>query len=231
MLTDDQRKLWAAYQTAEGRAPRAEKLRTLDSFLDALEISPPSDWFPWARSIAEQVVDQGLNLVIRRPLFKRAVFPALLAGYQAHLPGCARWLAGLADHLRSNPECRERLRPEEATELGLLWAAIRDDPADRHSRLRLIEKVASRLRYSIHEVPSGVLYGIDGASPDQCLELEEELEEFCRLVELEPMHKRYADLIGECHLHFQAYRDYLLHREKYASYAAYLSQRAEMVGG
>jgi hypothetical protein len=231
MLTDHQRKLWEAYEAAEGRATRTEKLRALDSFLDALETSPTTDWFPWARSIAEQVVDHGLNLVIRRPLFKRAVFPALLTGYQEGLPGCARWLAGLADHLRSNPECREKLRPEEVTELGLLWAAIRHDPADRRSRLRLIDKVAYGLRYSIHEVPSGVLYGIDGASPEQCQELEEELEEFFRLVTQEGMQERYADLILACRLHFRGYRDYLLHREKYESYAAYLSQHTGMVGG
>jgi len=184
MLTDDQRKLWEVYEAAERRAPRSEKLRALKVFLDSLGTSPPTDWFPWARSIAEQVADNGLDFVIRRPLFVRAVFPALLDGYQAHLPGCARWLAGLADHLRHNPQCREQLPPDAATELGLLWAAIRHDPADRRSRLRVIDKVASWLRYSIHEVPSGILYGIDGASPEQCQELEEELEEFCGLVAL-----------------------------------------------
>jgi hypothetical protein len=231
MLTDEQRRLWQAYETAEGRAPRAEKLRALESFLDSLETSPPTDWFPWARSIAEQVVDHGHNLVIRRPLFERAVFPALLAGYEARLPGCARWLAGLADHLRSNSELREKLQPEQETELGLLWAAIRHDPDDRRSRLRLIDKVADRLRYAIHEVPCGVLYGIDVASPEQCQELEDELEEFCRLVAQAAMQERYAELIGACRRHFRAYRDYLLHREKYESYAAYLSQHAESVGG
>jgi hypothetical protein len=231
MLTDDQRKLWEAYEVAEGRAPRAEKLQALNAFLDALVISPPADWFPWARSVAEQVVDHGLNFVIRRPLFERAVFPALLAGYQARLPGSTRWLAGLADHLMHNPQCREQLPPDEATELGLLWAAIRHDPADRRSRLRVIDKIAYRLRYSIHEVPSGVLYGIDGASPEQCVELEEELEEFCRLVEQEGIQERYAELVRACRLHFRAYRDYLLHRGHYDSYAAYLSKHAARIGG
>lgn len=225
MLTDNQRKLWEVYEAAEGRAPRVEKLQALNAFLDALESSAPTDWYPWARSIAEQVVDHGLNLVIRRPLFQRAVFPALLAGYKASLPGCARWLAGLVD--QSNPECREKLGPGGATELALLWAAIRHDPGDRRSRLLLIDKVAYRLRYSIHEVPSGVLYGIDGASPEQCQELEEELAEFCRLVAQEGMQERYAELIRACRLHFRGYRDYLLLQEKYGSYAEYLSQHVE----
>ena len=75
MLTDVQRQFWDAYIAAESRAPRAEKLQSLDAFLDALTASPPTVWFPWARSIAEQVVDHGGDLVIRRPLFERAVFP------------------------------------------------------------------------------------------------------------------------------------------------------------
>jgi hypothetical protein len=231
MLTERQRKLWRTYEAAEGRAPREEKLRALVSFIGALETSPTTDWFPWARSIAEQVVDHGLNMVIGRPLFERALFPALLAGYQTRLPGCARWLAGLANHLVHNPQCCEQLQPDEATELGLLRAAIRHDSADRRSRHRLIDKVADRLRYSIHEVPSGVLYGTDGASPEQCHELEEELNEFCRLVDQERMRQPYAELTRSCRLHFRAYRVYLLHREKYQSYAVYLSLHAETVEG
>ncbi len=227
MLSEGQRKLWEAYQAAEGRAPRAEKLRALRVFLDSLGSSSPTDWFPWARSLAEQVVDHGLDLVIRRPLFESAIFPALLAGCHARLPGSARWLAGLADHLWGSPGCREKLQGKEATELGLLWAAIRHDPADRRSRLRLIDKIAYQLRYSIHEVPSGVLYGIDGASPEQCQELEEDLEEFCRLAAQEGMQEGYGDLIGACRLHFRGYRDYLLHREQYKSYAVYLSEHGE----
>jgi len=226
VLTDHQHELWAAYLAAESRAPRAEKLKALGTFLDALVTSPQTDWFPWARSIAEQVTDHGVNLVIRMPLFERAVFPALLAGYQARVPGCARWLAGLAEHLYRCRKCSEQLLPEEQTELGLLWAAIRQDPGDRRARLRLIDKTADRLSFSLHELPFGVLHGMDGATPEQCEELEKGLGEFCELVDQEGSQERYAELIRMCRVHFQAYRNYLLHRDKYRSYAEYLSQNA-----
>src|SRR5829696_5140397 len=155
MLNEVQRDLWNAYWEAENRAPRAQKLAALDAFLNVLTTSPPAQWFPWARWLAEQVVDQGADLVIRRPLFERAVFPALLAGFRAHLPGSARWLAGLAENLGRSPECREQLPPQEWTELGLLRAAVRDDPGDRRSRLRLIDTLADRVRFSLHELPAG----------------------------------------------------------------------------
>lgn len=226
MLTETQQKFWQAYKIEENRAPRAKKLLALGAFLDSLITSPPKEWYPWARSIAEQVVDNRLDFVIRRPLFERALFPALLAGYRAQLPGSARWLAGLSDQLLQCPDCRENLPQGESEELGLLRAALRHDPADRRSRLRLSEKLAVRLCYSLHELPSGVLYGMDGASPEECDELEVELVEFCELVSLEGMQDRHAELIGACRFHFRGYRDYLLHREKFASYAEYITLHA-----
>ena len=231
MLTDDQRKLWEAYEAAERRGPRAEMLQSLKAFLDSLATSPPADWFPWARSLAEQVVDHGLDFYIRQPLFERAVFPALLAGYQARLPGSARWLAGLCQNIYRSPACRQQLPPEESTELGMLWAALRHDPGDRRARVRLIKSIADRLRYSLHELPAGVLYGMDGASPEQCLELERELQEFCGLVAQEDMHETYANLIRDCGFHFRGYRDYLLHRERYQNYGEYIAHNDEMAGG
>ena len=122
VLTETQRELWEIYQESEGHSPRTAKLLALDAFLDALMVSPQTEWFPWARSIAEQVVDKGANMVIRRPLFERAVFPALLAGYRARMPGCARWMAGLfkTGNLSRSAKCCEQLLPEETTELGLL---------------------------------------------------------------------------------------------------------------
>jgi len=231
MLTEFQRKLWEAYQRAEERAPRGEKLLGLEAFVDALVVSPQAEWFSWARSIAEQVVDKGAHLVIRRPLFERAVFPALLAGFRTRLPGCARWLAGLFANVWRCPACREQLLPEETTEVGLLRAAVSHDPSDQQSRQRLIQKIADGLRYSVHEVPAGVLYGIDGASPEQCQELEEELDELCRLVGQEQLEQRYGQLIRTCRLHFRAYRDYLFNRDRYSSYEAFLCQYQRSVGG
>ena len=67
---------------------------------------------------------------------------------------------------------------------------------------------------------------MDGASPERCQELEEELE-FCGLVAQEEMDESYAQLIRACRRHFRAHQDYLLDREQYNSYAEYLSQHGE----
>lgn len=225
MLTPSQQNLWEAYEVIEGRAPRDEKLQALNVFLDSLVSSSTSDWFPWARSLAAEVLDKGKRLVIRRPLFERAVFPALLAGHLAELPGCARWLEALFDHLCHSPECQQQLPPAERTQRGLLRAALRHDPTDRKSRQRLIQLMTSQLRYSLHELPTGVLYGTDGASPDECQELQQEVEELCHLVAEENQGATYQDLIRNCRFHFAAYRDYLLNQDSYSCYPEYLASK------
>lgn len=224
MLTDDQRELWDLYQRVEARGLRADKLRALAAFLDCLTGAPDQEWFPWARSLAEAVVDKGESHVIPRPLFERAVFPALLAGYRVGLPGCARWLAGLFGLLCDSRSCQEELPEAERSEVGLLRAALRHDRADQRSRRQLLEKLAAQLSYSLHELPAGVLYGMDGATPEECLELEHELDEFSVLAGEEGQEESYEELMGRCRFHFRAYRDFLLSPGHWRSYAQYLGQ-------
>lgn len=225
MLNDTLTELWQDYERAEARSPRAEKLRALNAFLEALEASPGEDWFPWARSVAERVVDRGEEIAVRMPLFRGALFPALLAGYRAAVPGCARWLAGLAQHLYRCRECWEQLPEDARTDLGLWRAALRHDRGDRASRQRLIRATADRLRFTLHELPVGVLYGMDGATPEQCLELQAWLEEFEGWVAEENLQTAYQDLIARCGFHFAAYRDYLLNRAGYQTYQDYLREK------
>jgi hypothetical protein len=226
VLTAAQSALWAAYFLAEGRAPRDQKLAALAAFLDALP-ADSADWHPWAREHARRVVDEGADFVIRMPLFERAVFPALLAGHRAGLPGCARWLADLAQHLYRSPASRAQLPEDEQTELGLLRAAVRQDASDHVSRRRLVAVLAERLRYSLHELPAGVLYGMDGATPEECLELEQELDEFVGLVAGTNDGPAYRELVATCRLHFPAYRDFLRSREAYTSFADYLTRMGD----
>ncbi len=105
---------------------------------------------------------------------------------------------------------------------GLLRAAVRQNPNDHASRRRLVVCLAGHLRHSLHELPAGVLYGMDGATPDQCLELEGELEELCEMVAGRP---DYRELVEQCRFHFPAYRDFTQGGEVGMSYENYLKRR------
>jgi hypothetical protein len=162
--------------------------------------------------------------LILGPLMERVLFPALLEGYRKGLPGCARWLAGLSRSILWNRRYREQLPEGEQSARGLLKAALRQDPADHRARTRLVRLLADRLRYTLHELPTGVLYGIDGATPEQCDELELELQEFCELLSETGDAERYAELIEICRFHYGKYREYLKSAWHDIGYEEYLRQ-------
>ncbi|MCB1641559.1 MAG: hypothetical protein KDI37_07490, partial [Xanthomonadales bacterium] len=163
---------WSAYQAAEADRLRRARVKHLQVLIDHLLASPDTERHAWALDIAQSSVDGREATPVRLPLFRAILFPELHAGMLGSEPGCARWLAGLAPLLYRSPECREMLPRSWQTEDGLLREALRQDPSDDVSRLRLIKNIAQQLEYSLHELPTGVLYGHDGASIAQCRELQ-----------------------------------------------------------
>ena len=226
MLTSQQEKLWSEYEAVESCGTREAKIRALELFVEHLTQAPITEWESWARAIAERVVDLDEDFSIHTPLFRHVVFPALLKGHHNQLPGCARWLAGLSQYLYRSPDCQSQLPDAEQYEIGLLWAAIRQDPTDRLAGQRLIDALSFQLRYSLHELPTGVLYGHNGATAEQCLELQKELQEFVDLLEQQERLFEFQELIDKCRFHFREYRAYLLRVKEFNSYSDYLNEVA-----
>ncbi len=79
------------------------------------------------------------------------------------------------------------------------------------------------IRYTLHEVPSGVLFGIDGATPEQCKLLQAELSEFRNLLRDEEV-EQYRTLIETAEFHYRAYGEYLS-GENPEGYAQFLKSR------
>jgi hypothetical protein len=147
----------------------------------------------------------------------------LLEGLRQQEPGCARWLAGFSNLIYQSPECAESLG-DEASEIALLRKALRLDQDDALARERLIHALRWQLEYSLHELPSGVLFGADGATVEECEKLQEELAEFERLVLAHGTRAEHQEIIQECRLHYWAYPNYLRRRSQFESYADYLAR-------
>ena len=224
-LTGTARVLWDEYRHAEVQGLRTAVTATLDRFIEALLHEPQGVWHPWACSLAAEIVDERFDLKLRQPLFDQVVFPALASGVDQRSPGCARWLGGLVQNLYKSQACRERLPPDLRSERGLLRLALDHDPDDHRARRRLINTIASGFWYSLHELPSGVLYGSDGATSEQCDEMLAELDELHRLVRVEGCEAAQAFLIEKCAFHFAAYRAYLLQRPRQGDYATFVALR------
>ncbi|EKK01550.1 hypothetical protein RBSH_03111 [Rhodopirellula baltica SH28] len=158
------------------------------------------------------------------PLFRSVLLPALESAIAHRTPGAARWLAGFAQHIYKCSDLRPRLVDGTLAEHALLETALDHDPDDDHSRRKLLDLLVSRLNYTLHELPSGVLYGHDGASVDQCREMLEELDDFTRHADRLGLVGDYANLVAKCRFHYNTYSQYLTDRRGASCYADYLSQ-------
>jgi hypothetical protein len=216
--------LWNAYLEAENRGLRSERNDALDRFLDSFTDLPLEAQHSWSISLASKIVDNGEYTPVRMPLFRRAILPALENAIATRTSGAARWLAGFAQHIYKCGDLRPRVVDGSLTEHGLLLTAIEHDPNDTGARRKLLDLLVRRLNYTLHELPTGVLYGHDGASIDQCSEMLGELDDFSHHAEILCVTENYSDLVAQCRFHYNTYAKYLADRRGMSCYADYLSQ-------
>jgi hypothetical protein len=106
--------------------------------------------------------------------------------------------------------------------MDLLEEAARRLPEDRDLATRLIRRLADWHAYTLHELPTGVLAGADGASIAECRRLSQDIERFAEIATDAGMVDRYAELIERCRRHYRWYADYLTRRIEFSDYASYL---------
>lgn len=157
---------------------------------------------------------------IRMPLFAGLVYPVLEREIELENPQAMLILLQHLDLLHKY--AIQQKRQQRYTERALIKRYVSHVPDDRTMLLRLSALLSRDLEYAVHELPTGVLNGINGATPDGCLELLDLLEEYvstCQRLGIDcSADSRYYAM------HFQGYRDYLLHRELYDNYSDYIHQ-------
>ena len=89
----------------------------------------------------------------------------------------------------------------------------------------MYDRDISWLSYAVHELPAGVLYGANGASPAECADMMTGLEAFEALcVRLGRLDDQWAFIEG-CRWHFEHYPHYLGRRRHFANYETYIRNR------
>lgn len=169
--------LWDTFVALEAKGMKKAWQRALQTFIEAMLDKPDEFVRLFVSGVCEAVVDQGHAVPVKYPLFKDVMFPVLLEGLKNGTPHCARWLAGFIQVIYKSQFCMAALGPD-ASNIQLLRKALEVAPDDLIARRMLVEATAWVLDYSLHELPSGVLDGNDGASVEGCLELEKTLLEF-----------------------------------------------------
>jgi hypothetical protein len=213
-------KLWVEYLRAEQDGARSIMLRALERFIADLLREPPEVWRQWAKQLASTVADGGDPTPIRYPLYERVLAPALVHGIQNGEPGCARWLGSLSHSSQWLPA---ELAPALRSPVDLLKEAVRIDPGDDVARSRLVEIWARYLKYTLHEIPAGVL---DAATVEECEELLVLLQEFKSHVAALRKEAEWAGFEQRCEFHFRAYARYLQERPVTGGYAEFLQKYA-----
>jgi hypothetical protein len=92
------------------------------------------------------------------------------------------------------------------------------DDWHRYDRSRLL------LEYAVHELPAGVLGGNDGATPRQCAEMLDDLDQFAEVCERLGLDD-HNEFIDGCRWHFEHYPHYLGRRRHSPDYATYVRDR------
>ena len=93
-------------------------------------------------------------------------------------------------------------------------------PDDRSRYYRDLQWLTS----AVHELPAGVLWGANGATPEECADMLDGLDEFARVCSRLGLDDHQAFIDG-CRWHFEHYPDYLGRRRHFVDYATYIRDR------
>ena len=84
------------------------------------------------------------------------------------------------------------------------------------------EQLLRYLKYTLHELPAGVLYDSDGANESKCawlMKLTYELEESSKELGID-----VAEFIATCRWHYEHYPHYLSRHRHFGSYKNYIAK-------
>lgn len=108
----------------------------------------------------------------------------------------------------------------EHSSYDLIKKGLAIDPNDISLLGIFQKKAANYIHYSIHEIPAGVLYDNNGATVEQCDELEKYLEEYkdaCSKLNIDE-----SDLTNKASYYYTNYKQYLLNKNNFEDFEHYL---------
>lgn len=210
--------LWRQYLIAEKKCLKNQWKMFLDEFIHAYFQASEDDRAAWLSQNVHLIADD--KVPMRHSLFEKIIFPYLFDGYQKHDLTYIKQLGRLYRHIDSLNAYR---RGEIGLTLdSLLKLGLSLSPNDQELLMLAYGTIKSDLEYSVHELPSGILYGSHGADGAQCLELLEDLSDFEEVCQ--KLGKDETAFINMCRWHYQHYPIYrsCLQQKQFQSYLEYI---------
>lgn len=192
------RELYDQFKLLQSRGERAEAKDVIKQFILSFES------FEEKRSFSEWFFSNDFDRIVRHELYESVIFPVLVDGYRKKDPWSIRQLAKTAQNLYKAEFLWEQVG--HTTALKLLREYVKLCPNDSSARLDLLDELIKFFGHCEHEWPAGILYGMDGATDDECLTLLSTISEV-RDLDIE---RRYADYINEFEIKVNSYRERII---------------------
>lgn len=194
---------------------RKENNRKIDGLISLFQESNTAFTLEDIIDITKELLNK--EVTIRFPLFKNLLYSNLSEGVESDNIEAIKLLIRLNQHLISYESYTKEYK---YSSLFLIIKGLNISPDDKQLLEMYEQDRKNYIRHTLHELPSGVLYGMDGASIEECSELLEvanEYEKVCGKLKLDR-----SELIQECKFYYAGYKDYLIMRENYKNFKEYL---------
>jgi len=117
-------------------------------------------------------LEKNRHSCIRYELFINLVYPILKKGFESGDYNSTLWLGKLVQNIYQTKGIFEELGSN--VEMDFFRKCHEIDPNIEEGNELLLQSILSWLSHCVHEWPSGILYGMDGATIAQCQEIRSE---------------------------------------------------------
>lgn len=177
--------LFDRHQNARARGLKQEAAELLQAFVASFTSAGERE--AWTRDYLANRTDDGK---LSHVLFEQIIFPVLREGYRRSDPWCLLSLARCAQNLYSAKALWAEV--DYKTPIRFIETIVDADPGHAEARQRLLEHLIDGFKYSEHEWPAGILFGMDGASTDECRLIYANIAR-ARTLDLQGVHTEYLD--------------------------------------
>jgi len=185
------------FKECEKKGLKKQASKSIRAFISSFENEREIEDWVWEYL---PKLDTNRHSRIRHEIFYELVYPILKRGYEHNDFSSTLWLGKLAQNIYQARQIHEEL--DWVTDFSLYNKSHKLDPNNDEARLLLLKSIVDWLEYSEHEWPSGILYGNEGATIEQCDYISTEVQ---RVLRLDKEHT-YSEFIKQYNKKLSEYR-------------------------
>lgn len=139
------------------------------------------------------------HLRIRHELYESIIFPVLLYGFRKREINAMHWIVKTRNNLFSAQELYKEI--DYISPDDIMQECHTMEPFNSEISETFLGMKIDFISYSQHEWPSGILYGANGASLEECYEIKDEL----MLIRNLDQDKKYEEYLNDYELKLELY--------------------------